>query len=293
VGRLKLIAEPWDLAGTAVGAFAPGWSEWNDRSRDDLRRFCLARDVGPGALADRLAGSSGLFRHDGRNPLASINFVTCHDGFTLDDLVTYEKKRNAANGEDGRDGNDSNHGWNAGVEGTSDDPAISGRREDLKRLLLAGLIACKGVPMLAMGDEMGHSQDGNNNAWCQDNPLSWLDWGAAARPFAAYVAHLLKLRRDYPMLSDASWLDERNVAWLSLSGGPPAPESWRDPTCRTLGIRWRADEGAKDLLGFFNAGPAPVDLVLPSGGWAVVLDSAGGAHGQPLAPFSARFLAAV
>ncbi|HLY55977.1 MAG TPA: glycogen debranching protein GlgX, partial [Stellaceae bacterium] len=193
---LKLIAEPWDIGpgGYRVGGFPCRWSEWNDRSRDDLRRFFLTRDIGPAGLADRLAGSSGSFRHDGRAPQASVNFVTAHDGFTLADLVTYGAKRNEANGEANRDGAGENWGWNAGVEGPSDDPAVRARRQALKRVLLAALLVSRGVPMLAMGDELGRSQGGNNNAWCQDNATSWLDWTAADEGLIDFVARLIRLR---------------------------------------------------------------------------------------------------
>ena len=284
--QLKLIAEPWDLAGYDVGGFVPGWTEWNDRSRDDFRRFCIARDVGPGALADRLAGSSDKFRHDGRLPTASLNFVTCHDGFTLDDLVTYAVKRNQANGEANRDGNDNNHGWNAGVEGPSADPSILTRRQGLKRLILTALMLARGVPMLSMGDEIGHSQDGNNNAWCQDSAISWLDWNRPDQALLDFVTRLLKLRREKPPISREAWLDPVDVEWLGPAGGAPAPESWRDPGCRTLGLRWR---GQPDLLALFNAGTDPVAFALPSGSWRLLLDSADRTGGE-LAPFSARVL---
>jgi glycogen operon protein len=289
--RLKLIAEPWDLAGTAVGRFVPGWTEWNDRSRDELRRFCLARDVGPGALADRLAGSSDFFRHAGRVPSASLNFVVCHDGFTLDDLVTYSVKRNEANGEAGRDGNDNNHGWNAGVEGPTDDPAVVIRRQRLKRLLLAALLVSRGVPMLAMGDEIGHSQGGNNNGWCQDNETSWLDWSKRDAGLEILVQSLLRLRREHPVLRRPRWLDDEAVEWFSPTGGPLSPENWRDPACRTLGLRWRGYDGEADLIALFNAGPEPVEFALPPGGWTLLIDSAEGLAAA-LHPFSVRILCA-
>jgi glycogen operon protein len=289
---VKLIAEPWDIGpgGWQVGRFPPGWSEWNDRSRDDLRRFFLARDRGPAALADRLAGSSDLFRHDGRSPLASVNFVTAHDGFTLADLVTYSVKRNAGNGEGNRDGTDANHGWNAGVEGPSDDPAIIQRRQGLQRCLLAALLVCRGVPMLSMGDELGRSQDGNNNAWCRDDATSWLDWSTGDQDLADFTARMIGVRRQYPALRGRDWLDDRSVEWLDGSGARMSGDRWQDPACGLLGLLHKGADLESDLLLLFNGGRDAARFVLPDGAWKVVIDSAAPRSDPSLAPSSVRIL---
>jgi glycogen operon protein len=272
--RVKLIAEPWDIGpgGYQVGNFPAGWSEWNDRSRSDLRRFFLRRELGPGVLADRLAGSSGLFRHDGRAPQAGINFVVSHDGFTLEDLVTYEDKRNLANGEANRDGGNDRDGWNAGIEGPSDDPAIQSRRRRLKRGLLALLLACRGVPMLSMGDELGRSQAGNNNGWCQDGTLSWIDWAGADRDLAEFVAHLVQVRNAAPALMGTDWLEPGVVEWLAPDGAQMAGDRWADASRPVLGM-WLRQPKDKEFLVIVNAGSDPVDFLLPPGRWQTALDS--------------------
>ena len=289
LGRLKLIAEPWDIGpgGWQVGRFPPGWSEWNDRSRDQLRRFFLPRDVPVAALADRLAGSSDLFRHDGRSALAGVNFVAAHDGFTLADLVTYEAKRNQGNGEGNRDGTDANHGWNAGIEGPSGDPAIVERRAVLRRSLLATLIACRGVPMLSMGDELGRSQGGNNNAWCRDDATSWLDWASGDEALAGFVDELIRFRRSHPALGSPRWLDPGDVEWLDAGGGAMAGDRWHDGGVRALGLHY----AAAGLLLLFNGGPAPVAFALPPGDWRVALDTGAAASATaPLGAWAVRFL---
>ena len=200
---VKLIAEPWDLGpdGYQLGNFPPGWAEWNGQYRDAVRRFWKGDSGLVAELASRVAGSSDIFGYRGRRPWASINFITAHDGFTLQDLVSYNDKHNEANGEDNRDGNDDNLSWNCGVEGPSDDPAIVALRERQKRNLLATLLLSHGVPMLLAGDEIGRTQRGNNNAYCQDNEISWLDW-ENIRPededLARFVSYLVHLRRRPP-----------------------------------------------------------------------------------------------
>jgi glycogen operon protein len=248
--------------------------------------------VGPAALADRLAGSSDLFCHDGRSPLASINFVTAHDGFTLADLVTYETKRNEGNGEDNRDGTDASFAWNAGVEGPSDDPAVTARRRALRQVLLAALLAARGVPMLTMGDEHGHTQRGNNNAWCRDDEGSWLDWDAADAGLAELVARLVAIRQEQPALRGTEWLVDHVVDWLDGTGETMTGASWRDPANRVLGLHYLSAE--PPLLLLFNGGLEPVCFALPPGRWQVLLDTAGEGAGPagPLAAHSARFLAA-
>jgi len=291
LARAKLIAEPWDVHGLHTGGFPPGWSEWNDGFRDDVRRFFLSRTVGRGALAHRLAGSSGRFHHGGRTPQASVNFVTAHDGFTLDDLVTFEQKRNEANGDRNRDGADNNHGWNAGIEGPSDDPAIRARRAALKRALLSVLLLSMGVPMLSMGDELGRSQAGNNNAWCQDNEMSWLDWSKADPSLIEFVAALTALRRDHPVLRRDRWLDGKDVTWLDRYGAVLDGAAWEEGDA-VLGMRLHAAEGeGSDLMLFVNGELEPADVALPAGEWH--LELASGGDGGLLGPSSVQVFSLV
>ena len=291
LARTKLIAEPWDVHGRHTGGFPAGWSEWNDAFRDDVRRFFLPRNLPRGALADRLAGSSGLFGHTGRAPQASVNFITSHDGFSLDDLVTYEHKRNLANGDGNRDGAATDHGWNAGIEGPSNDPAILGQRAGLKRALLAVLLLSQGVPMLSMGDELGRSQDGNNNAWCQDGPVSWLDWAAGDQDLAGFVAAVAALRRRFAVLRRRDWLDAGTALWLDRHGQEMTVPVWQDGDDRVLGLWLFAaeDEPGGDLLLLVNGGLDPAPVTLPSGSWRLELATAG----EPglLAPSSVQVLA--
>src|SRR6202008_4066669 len=198
IGKLKLIAEPWDLGpnGYQLGNFPPGWAEWNGRYRDTIRRFWKGDKGLVADVASRVAGSSDIFGHRGRRPWASINFITVHDGFTLQDLVSYNDKHNEANGEDNRDGSDGNNSWNCGVEGPTSDPDVVALRDHQKRNLLATLLLSLGVPMLLAGDEIGRTQRGNNNAYCQDNEISWFAWEAADHDLRRYVTRLLTLRRS-------------------------------------------------------------------------------------------------
>ena len=202
---VKMIAEPWDLGpdGYQLGRFPPGWGEWNDRFRDDVRAFWLTRETGVACLAQRLAGSSEIFRHAGRPPQAGINFITAHDGFTLRDLVSYQDKHNELNGENNRDGHGHNLSWNCGEEGESHDPTVLRLRRQLQRALLATLFVAQGVPMLQGGDELGRTQSGNNNAYCQDNVLTWLDWPHADAELIDFTAGLIKLRQSFAQLSEA------------------------------------------------------------------------------------------
>ena len=205
VSQVKLIAEPWDVGegGYQVGNFPPLWTEWNGKYRDTVRDFWRGRPEAIGEFASRLTGSSDLYATSGRRPVASINFVTCHDGFTLQDLVSYNYKHNEANGEGNRDGTDDNRSWNCGVEGPSDDPAVTALRARQKRNFLVTLFLSQGVPMLLAGDEMAHTQQGNNNAYCQDNEVSWLDWSQAdaERDLLQFTETLAGLRRDHPVRS--------------------------------------------------------------------------------------------
>ena len=287
---VKLIAEPWDVAACETGRFPPGLGEWNDRFRDAARGFWLTGSVSCGEFASRLAGSSDLFRHNGRMPQSSINFITAHDGFTLADVVSYERKHNEANGQANADGNNDNRSVNCGIEGATADPAVRALRGRLQRALLATLVLAKGVPMLLAGDELGRTQDGNNNAYCQDNPASWLDWDGMDRALCEFAARLTELRRAHPALRRLNWFDgsptamgERDIAWLWRDGAEITRGQWDDRSNRCFGCRIgreNADEAA--LLVLINAGATDVSFALPpppGGVWQLQLDTA-----QPRAP---------
>jgi glycogen operon protein len=241
---LKLIAEPWDVGpgGYRLGEFPLPWAEWNDRYRDTARKYWRGDAGQVGDLATRLAGSADVFAARRRPPSRSINFVAAHDGFTLADLVSYADKHNAANGEDNRDGCDVNHSWNHGVEGPSDDPAIvEARRRDVRNLL-ATLFVSRGTPMLAMGDELGRTQQGNNNGYAQDGPLTWVDWSAVDAARVAFVARLIELRKRYAALHEDRWLDGAvqdesgvpDVEWRRPDGQPMDGDDWNNPEVRSL-----------------------------------------------------------
>ncbi|MBV9252459.1 MAG: glycogen debranching protein GlgX, partial [Acetobacteraceae bacterium] len=253
LSRVKLIAEPWDIGpgGYQLGGHPAGFAEWNDRFRDAIRRFWRG-DAGMRAeVAARLAGSADLFHHHGRRSWASINFVACHDGFTLMDTVSYLQKHNEANGEDNRDGHPENFSSNWRVEGPTDDPEICAIRERVRRALLATVFLAAGTPMLLAGDEMGRTQSGNNNAYCQDNEVSWLDWGLLENSkwggsgFVDYVARLAALRREHPVLRCPIFLHGtlqpapgiRDIEWFDEAGEPIPPDAWNDPEQRTLILR--------------------------------------------------------
>ena len=270
LSRVKLISEPWDIGpgGYQLGQHPPGFAEWNDRFRDGVRRYWRG-DAGQRAdVAARLAGSSDLFDRQARRPWASINFVTSHDGFTLADLVSYAERHNEANGEDNNDGHPENHSSNWGVEGTTDDPAILDTRGRVQRALLATLFLAQGTPMLLGGDEFGRSQHGNNNAYCQDNEISWFDWqlarGAEGRRLTAFVARLIALRHRHGVLRSPRFLHGqeelapgvRDIAWFDASGEPVSPDSWNNPEERRFVLRraGRDDDGTVELLtAYFNA----------------------------------------
>jgi len=285
---VKLIAEPWDLGpdGYRLGGFPPGWSEWNDRYRDPQRRFWRGDGGQVGDLAFRLTGSSDLFAGRGRRPTASVNFVTAHDGFTLEDLVSYNVKHNADNREDDADGTNENFSWNCGREGASDDPEIAALRERQKRNLLATLLLSRGVPMLTTGDEFGRTQHGNNNAYCQDNETSWIDWTLAERnaPLLRFVRALLRLRARnavfrLPSFFHGEHISEdgtKDIVWLAPSGREMSEADWRDPECRALGVRYAAVPG--DFLLLVNAAAGARRFHLPVAGesaaWRRRLDTA-------------------
>ncbi len=285
LSRVKMIAEPWDvgLGGYQLGNFPPGWSEWNGKYRDTVRRFWRG-DLGVlPELASRLAGSSDLFQHDGRRPRASINFVTVHDGFTLNDLVSYDHKHNEANHEDNRDGSDDNVSWNCGAEGPSDDPQIVNLRERQKRNFIATLMLSLGVPLILGGDEHGRSQRGNNNAYCQDNEISWVDWtNLSARDNALedFVKTMVRTRREHPAFErdaffrgvavDAS--GRKDIAWIRPDAHEMEPGDWTAER-RTIGFFL----GARPMLFVaMNAAPDDVKFALPDVErirWSLVLDT--------------------
>ena len=248
LSQVKLIAEPWDLGqgGYQVGNFPVLWTEWNGKYRDTVRRFWRGDGGTVSELATRLAGSNDLYAHSGRQPYASINFVTAHDGFTLHDLVSYNEKHNEANREENRDGENNNLSWNCGVEGPTDDPAIVELRARQKRNFLATLLLSQGVPMISHGDELGRTQRGNNNAYCQDNELTWIDWDltpnkqallafvAAAGPLPAARSRSLRRRKYFQGRSIRGGV--KDVAWLAPDGREMTDEAWNADFVRSLGM---------------------------------------------------------
>jgi isoamylase len=248
LSQVKLIAEPWDLGegGYQVGNFPVGWAEWNDRYRDTVRSYWKGDEGVAGDLAYRLTGSSDLYAHSGRRPYASVNFVTAHDGFTLQDLVSYNEKHNEANGENNRDGNNNNRSWNCGVEGPTDDPNINALRAKQKRNMLATLLLSQGVPMLYAGDAIGHTQMGNNNAYCQDNEISWMKWNLQSqdRDLLAFVQRMINLRKRHPVFRRRRFFQGRpikganvkDVLWLNPGGAEMSEDQWRDLGVRCLGM---------------------------------------------------------
>jgi len=248
LSQVKLIAEPWDLGegGYQVGKFPIGWAEWNDRYRDAVRSYWKGDGGQIGELAYRITGSSDLYARSGRRPYASINFVTAHDGFTLQDVVSYNQKHNEANGEDNRDGTDNNRSWDCGVEGPTDDAAINALRARQKRNFLATLLLSQGVPMLLAGDELGRTQQGNNNAYCQDNEISWVNWDRLGekKELVAFVRRLIALRQNHPVFRRRNFFQGRSIKgagvkdilWLRPDGREMTDEEWNQEHARTLGL---------------------------------------------------------
>ncbi len=299
LSSVKLIAEPWDIGpgGYQVGGFPPGWAEWNDKFRDTVRAFWKGEEGLAPALAQCLTASGDRFNARGRRPWASVNFITAHDGFTLADLVSYNEKHNEANGEDGNDGHSDNRSWNCGVEGATDDPEVLALRARQLRNLLATLILAQGTPMLLAGDEFGRSQQGNNNAYCQDTEISWVDWdtiderGAALNDFAK---RLLRLRRDLPVLRRNRFLTgmpyedsgAKDVTWLKPDGHEMDAASWDDPLTRSFAVMLdgrapasAVQRPADDLsvVIVFNAWHEAIPFQLPEsdeGGWRLLADTA-------------------
>ena len=296
--EIKLIAEPWDCGpgGYQVGAFPPGWAEWNDRYRDVVRGFWKGEDGTMAELAQRITGSADKFNWGGRRPWSSVNFLTAHDGFTLNDSVSYNEKHNDANGENNRDGSSNNLSWNCGAEGPTDDPAIKELRERQKRNMLATLLLSQGLPMLVAGDEFGRTQEGNNNAYCQDNPISWLNWeiDEAGQSLMRFVSKLARIRRNFPILRRERFLTGayneelqiKEITWLTPSGTEMADANWEDPSAKCMGlildgraqptgIRQRGSD--RSVLLIVNASFTVVNFTLPeiNGGteWRLVIDT--------------------
>ncbi len=290
---VKLIAEPWDLGadGYRLGRFPPGWCEWNDRFRDDVRAFWLTRETGIAGLAQRLAGSSEIFAHDGRAPQAGINFITAHDGFTLRDLVSYQHKHNEINGESNRDGHNHNLSWNCGAEGVSNDPQVLACRRHLQRALLATLYVAQGTPMLQGGDELGRTQSGNNNAYCQDNVLTWIDWKEIDSELREFTAGLIRLRRDFPQLRLRRWLNgktdahgQRDIVWWHPAGREMSIDDWHAGQQDGLGFILAPPEAAAPgttLLVLFNRHAEALHVHLPAGTWQLLCDTAAERPFQP------------
>jgi len=298
LSSIKLIAEPWDCGpgGYQVGGFPPGWAEWNDKFRDTVRRFWKGDEGQMADFGKRLTASGDVFNRRGRKPWASVNFVTAHDGFTLHDVVSYNDKHNEANGEDNRDGSSSNHSWNLGAEGPTDDAGIRALRQRQKKNLLGTLLLSQGTPMLTAGDEFGRTQRGNNNAYCQDNEISWVDWnfGAEGEELRAFVARLTELRRDHAVLRRTrfftrDWNEEigvRDLTWIAPSGSEMGAEQWSDPFAKCMGalfdgraqatgIRKRGSDTTMLLI--VNAAENLVRFTLPQvaagRGWMRLIDT--------------------
>jgi glycogen operon protein len=290
----KLIAEPWDVGpgGYQLGHFPAGWSEWNDRFRDTTRAFWRGDRPLLGTFAERFAGSSDLFRHHARKPTASINYVASHDGFTLADIVSYNDRHNEANLEDGLDGHTHNLSWNHGVEGPTDDPEIGALRRRQMRNLLATALLAQGVPMLLAGDEMARTQRGNNNTYCQDNQLSWIDWDLAEENYdlVDFARHLIHFRRSRPGLRRDTFLKgakrgaaPKDVSWLHPAGRELTPADWNDSSAGCLGVLMSAGASGRrvaygELLAIFNAEDVGVEFALPAppagSAWCVLFDTA-------------------
>jgi glycogen operon protein len=307
LANVKLIAEPWDIGigGYQVGGFPNGWSEWNDVYRKTMRRYWRGDGGVLGEVARSMTGSALQFQHDGRGPRSSINHVTVHDGFTLLDIVSYEQKHNEANGEDNKDGSDDNASINFGVEGATDDQAITALRRQVRRNQIACLLLAQGVPLLLAGDEVGNSQNGNNNAYCQDDEIGWVDWSKAgsADDFTDLIGELAALRRRFPQLQPHHWLegkrdgDRYDIKWLTPAAAEMTEEDWNFPEGRFLCYVLAApDDDGQPLFIVLNAAQQPIEFTLPQWPsvrtWANLLDTgengerAGG--GAPDAKLSAR-----
>jgi isoamylase len=298
ISQVKLIAEPWDIGegGYQVGKFPPGWAEWNGKYRDSMRDYWRGEESILGEFAERLTGSSDLYRDDYRSPTASINFITAHDGFTLNDLVSYNEKHNMANGEDNNDGESHNRSWNCGTEGPTDDPKIVDIRERQKRNFLTTLFLSQGVPMMLAGDEISRTQGGNNNAYCQDNEISWVNWHEADTELLQFTRKLIHLRKSHPTFTRRRWFQGQpikgigleDIAWFSPNGREMTEEKWNHDFAKALGVfmngRGIHSRGPKgehiiddSFYVIFNAHHEPVSFKLPpkkyGQQWNKVLDT--------------------
>jgi glycogen operon protein len=297
LSQVKLIAEPWDIGmgGYQLGGFPPGWTEWNGRYRDDIRSFWKGDHGVTPALSRGLLASADLFDYRGRRPWSSINFITAHDGFPLADLVSYNSKHNEANGENNKDGHDDNRSWNCGVEGPTSDESILDLRDRLRRNLMATLLFSQGTPMLLMGDEMGRSQHGNNNAYCQDNEISWMDWEQGTErnvAFAEFTTRLVELRRRYPMLRQSQFLHgtralpagTADITWLRPDGEEMTPADWDNGLTRCIGMLL-AEAPDRALLLLANAHDDSIAFVAPNvrpiTRWRTLVDTAQGLVNPP------------
>jgi glycogen operon protein len=310
ISPVKLIAEPWDVGegGYQVGNFPPLWSEWNGQYRDSVRDFWRGQEQGLGEFAVRLTGSSDLYEATGRRPSASINFVTAHDGFTLADLVSYNEKHNEANGEDGRDGSSDNRSWNCGAEGPTDDENVLRLRRRQQRNFLATLFLSQGVPMLLGGDEMGRTQGGNNNAYCQDNETSWVSWEHVDEELLAFTSLLSDIRRKHPVFRRRRWFQGRpihgsgvsDVAWFKPDGTQMSDDDWNAGFAKTVGVflngdalPWQDPAGhpvqSDSFFVIFNAHYETIEFTVPAEDWgrewSTVIDTA---IGGPLQPTRAK-----
>ncbi len=303
VSQVKLIAEPWDLGdgGYQVGGFPPLWTEWNGKFRDTVRDFWRGESATLGEFASRFTGSSDLYEHSGRRPIASVNFVTCHDGFTLADLVSYNEKHNEANCEENRDGESHNRSWNCGVEGPTDDPEINALRQRQQRNFLTTLLISQGVPMLSHGDELGRTQRGNNNAYCQDNEISWVDWDLTdeREQLLAFTRRLVALRRAHPVFrrrrffrgsaSHGGESEVGEIAWFMPGGEHMDEEAWTNGHAKTLMVFLNGNQipemdarGGRvrddSFLVLFNAHDTPISFTVPDNGygkaWLTEIDTA-------------------
>ncbi|TAJ47181.1 MAG: glycogen debranching enzyme GlgX [Herbiconiux sp.] len=303
VSQVKLIAEPWDVGpgGYQVGNFPPQWTEWNGKYRDTVRDFWRGEPSTLGEFASRFTGSADLYEHSGRRPVASINFVTAHDGFTLRDLVSYNEKHNDANGEDNNDGESHNRSWNCGVEGPTDDPKVLTLRARQQRNFIATMMLSQGVPMLLHGDELGRTQEGNNNTYAQDSPLTWVHWDAEDQPLIEFTAAVTRLRKEHPTFRRSRFFDGRpvkrgageplpDIVWLDTEASEMQPEDWDSSLSRSVGVFLNGQGiGARDPRGnpltdvhfllYFNAHDEEQRFTLPSAeyaeSWDVVIDTAG------------------
>ncbi|HEX6005945.1 MAG TPA: alpha-amylase family glycosyl hydrolase, partial [Burkholderiales bacterium] len=310
LSRVKLIAEPWDVGegGYQVGNFPLGWAEWNDRYRNGMRAYWKGDGGVIGEFARRLTGSSDLYGRSGKRPHASVNFVTAHDGFTLHDLVSYNDKHNEANKEGNRDGNDANHSWNCGVEGDTDDPAVLAIRRRQMRNFIATLMLSQGVPMLLGGDEFARTQGGNNNAYCQDSEVSWIDWAGIddeGRALIEFTRRLIRLRREHVVFCRTRFFygkpipgtEVKDVTWLRPDGAEMGESDWKNPLAKALGVLLSGEAGLTHLTArgeqepddtFFmtmNASETDVVFRLPvqhgAARWMVLVDSSDGLEARP------------